>query len=268
MKAQKLQILRKKYPKFIYKSYSWKISGNNLNISFDFIIEPDIVFRPQVNIRNIDTSRVRKIKKEVLNNFIFHLGLMEIPSYWKVICSPKIEIKAGYLNQEQIRWWKDLIINGMSQFFYENRIDFTQRNFLKIVSLSTGNNLTGAVPVKQKERFLVPVGGGKDSVVTLEILKRAKKNIQYLSLNPTKSALRIIKISGFKNPIIIERKIDHLRRFFYTLEAMSIPRVAQLAEQGPLKPKVEGSIPSAPTTLRSHCVRATGGLRPSSSDRE
>jgi len=54
----------------------------------------------------------------------------------------------------------------------------------------------------------VPVGSGKDSVVTLETLKKAKKDIQCFSLNPTEAAERITKIAGCRSPIIVQRKID------------------------------------------------------------
>jgi hypothetical protein len=52
------------------------------------------------------------------------------------------------------------------------------------------------------------VGGGKDSAVTLEILKKTKKEISPFSLNPTEAAQKVIKIAGYKNPIIVRRKID------------------------------------------------------------
>ena len=140
--AMKLNYLRKKYPKFIYEKYHYKISGKNLEIFFDFRIKPNIFFRPKITIENIDKKRLAKIGlpaeasakagDRVLDNLVFHLGLIEIPSYWKATCSPEIEIKVGFLNKEQIKWWKDLIINGMGQFFYENKIDWRPKNFLKI----------------------------------------------------------------------------------------------------------------------------------------
>jgi hypothetical protein len=52
------------------------------------------------------------------------------------------------------------------------------------------------------------VGGGKDSIVTLELLKNAEKNITCFSLNPTNPVQKIMKISDCKKPIIVERKID------------------------------------------------------------
>jgi len=64
----KIQNLRKKYPKFVYKSYSWKILNKNLKISFDFKIEPSIYFKPKIVIENI------------LNSFIYSV-LLQIKPY-------------------------------------------------------------------------------------------------------------------------------------------------------------------------------------------
>ncbi|MBZ9569443.1 hypothetical protein KJA16_00790 [Patescibacteria group bacterium] len=207
---KKYLILRKKYPRFIYENYSWKISGKDLKISFDFRTGSDIKFRPEVVIKNIDKNQIKRMGEGILDNLVFHLGLVEILSYWKATCSPEIEILAGFLNKEQIRWWKNLIIKGMGQFFYENKIDFLKPNFLKIISDRKDNTTRTVLVIREelKNRILVPVGGGKDSIVTLEILKKTKRNITCFSLSPTKASKKIMKIAGCKKPIIVKRKID------------------------------------------------------------
>jgi len=206
----KIQNLRKKYPKFIYENYSYKISGKNLNIAFDFKIGPNILFKPKVIIENVDKKRIKRAGDRVLNNLVFNLGLIEILSYWKATCSPEIVIRAGPLNLEQIKWWKDLIIKGMGQFFYENKIDFRKPNFLKInvTRKDFVTNVTRKDFVTLKRGVLVPVGGGKDSVITLELLKEAGKEIKYFSLNPTEATKKIMEIAGCKNLIAVKREID------------------------------------------------------------
>ncbi len=207
---EKIDFLRKKYPRFIYNDYSYEINGKDLKVSFDFSIEPGIHFSPSLTIKDIDRLRINHLDKKILNNLIFHLGLIESLSYWKVTCSPVIEIRGGELNQKQIKWWKDLIMNGMGQFFYENKIDWRKPNFLKIkVKNNSKNNFKRyQYPENLKNRVLIAVGGGKDSVVSLETLKKARKRINCFSLNPTVQARKIIKIAGCQKPIIVERKID------------------------------------------------------------
>lgn len=205
--------LKKKYPKFIYEKYSWKISGPNLEIFFDFRVPPSIAFQPKIVVRNVKESQIRRVGERVLENLIFHLGLIEIPSYWKATLAPTIEVRAGYLNGEQIKFWKDLITKGMGQFFFENKINFTKPNSLRIISKN--HNLTKKDIVKYcvlkeklKNRVLVPVGGGKDSIVTLGKLKQRKKEINGFVVNPTKAVKDVLKVAGIKKPIVVERKID------------------------------------------------------------
>ncbi|MFH1462422.1 MAG: hypothetical protein ABIG08_01910 [bacterium] len=220
----KLKTLREKYPKFVYQNYSWQISknphtktstvrGKDLEIFFDFKIEPDIYFKPKITIKDINRVQLKPFLKQ-LDNMVFHLGLIEMISYWKATCSPLIEIKAGFLNAEQIKWWKDLILNGMGQFFYENKINFTKSNFLTIRSAQ--NAAREAIPSKlardgfpsKQNRVLVPIGGGKDSIVVLEILKKAQKDINCICLNPTETDKKVIKMGNCDKPIFGKRQID------------------------------------------------------------
>ncbi len=199
--------LRKKYPRFVYESYFYNLSKNNLEIFFNFKIEPDIFFTPQIVFENVKKEQINRLAKEELNNLIFNLGLIEIPSYWKATCSPLIEIKAGFLNKIQIKWWKNLILKGMGQFFYENKINFTKKDFLQIkVSNFLKENFLYQGDLK--DRFLVPVGGGKDSIVTIEKLKKEKKEIACFLVNPTKEMLDVVKMAKIKDKIIVKRKID------------------------------------------------------------
>ena len=205
----KLESLRKKYPSFIYQKYSYRLKRGNLRISFYFKIEPDIVFRPKIIIRNIPEERLEKIGKRALNNFIFHLGLMEMPSYWKVTCSPEIIIRAGALDKDQAAWWHNLIIKGMGQFFYENKIDWRDRDFLKVsVNPSIAAPALGTTDLELKNSYLVPIGGGKDSIVTLNLLKERDEKINAFLLNASRAAKRTITVAGLKSPIKTERKID------------------------------------------------------------
>lgn len=205
-KLLKIQKLRRKYPRFIYEDFSYKIVNNNLEIIFSFKINPDIFFSPKIIVRNIDASRtIKKIGERALNNLIFNLGLIEMPSYWKATCSPEIVIKAGRLNREQIKWWKNLIIKGMGQFFYENKIDWRSKSFL---TLKVKNNDENKVfNGNLKKRYLLPFGGGRDSIVSLEKLQKKKETALFM-VNPSEQILKTARVSGIKKQIIVKRVID------------------------------------------------------------
>ena len=206
MKALTAKKLRAKYPRFVYEKYDYKISRKNLEIVFYFSIEPGIRFTPKIIIGNINKAQIKRVGERTLKNLIFHLGLSEIPSYWKTTCSPEIIIKAGSLDNEQKKWWRELLINGLGQFFYENKIDFRPADFLKITN--EREDVREVLSKDLRRRILVPIGNGKDSIVTLELLKNAGKEINCFCVNPRKPFWQIIRISNAQKPIIIHRYLD------------------------------------------------------------
>lgn len=178
--------LRKKYPKFIYNGFKISKDRKKLKIIFDFEIPPDIKFSPKITLPNT-------IWNPQFSNLVFNLGLIEMISYWKATCSPEILVKAGSLDEVQIKWWEDLIKNGLGEFFYKNKFEFA---IPKIIS--EGPKFK-KLDKKVNKRNLILVGGGKDSALTLDSLPG-----KALLLNPTKAAQKIAGPSA----LVIMREID------------------------------------------------------------
>lgn len=194
-----LESLRGRHPQFTYEGFDIIQMGKDVKVSFSFSVGPDINFNPTIVFPN--TS------KNGIENLVFNLGMVELLSYWKATCSPEIVIKAGYLDDEQIKFWKKLLIKGLGEFFYTNKIDFTGDDF---VNFEVRSHIGSGEPNnwELKDRDLVLIGGGKDSAVTLDTVSKSKKEFNCLLLNPTQAALGIAKVGGCTNPIIIKRTID------------------------------------------------------------
>ncbi len=202
----RVEKLRTKYPVFIYENFEWQLKDKDLAIKFYFKIVPDIVFIPEIKIRNVNKTRIRIIGGEVIDNLIFNLGMIELFSYWKSTCSPKIIIEARSLNSEQINWWKKVLFKGMAQFFYENKVKIN-KNFVTIIAKrgKISNPFLGSLNPKN---YLVALGGGKDSLVTLEFLRKRPFNIYPFVLNPGTILRRILKKVRIKKAILAQRTID------------------------------------------------------------
>jgi hypothetical protein len=209
--------LRTEHPRFVYNSFSVKRLEDDLKLRFHFTIEPDIHFEPETTIKSIHESLIDSIHHEALENLVFHLGLIEMLSYWKATCSPEIRIKAGPLNEEQCGWLEDLLIRGMGEFFYVNRIDFRAADFVTIIA---GQQRSNPTPAEQPSaaRALVLASGGKDTALTLQLMKEAGTEFNCLMLNPLPAAEALVAQSGCKSPIIVRRTID--------------PRLLELNRQG------------------------------------
>lgn len=204
MKNKSLHYLRGKHPEFVYKSFHWKVSENDFEMNFVFEMG-SVTFEPKIVIKNVTTNKIKQLTKEAIDNLVFNVGLSEIPSYWKSACSPNIVIEAGYLTNAQIIWWKKLLISGMSQFYFENKIDYRSKDFLQIKIQKSVLKYPKA-QIKS-DRPLIPIGGGKDSAVTLEILKDSFK-VGAFVLNETKAQKDVIARSGIKDTVKVIRTID------------------------------------------------------------
>lgn len=202
----KVVSLREKHRTFLYEDFSYERKNNSLIISFLFKIPPEIEFNPTIIIENINNEVFSGLDAEVLDNFIFNLGLVEMISYWKATCSPKIEIKAGSIDQSQKIWWENLLIKGLGEFFYQNKINFKQEKFVEIESTAF-KNFSKDVSDHQ-DKYLVLNGGGRDSAVTFEVLKELKKECTILMLNPSLSSKKLANLSQIRNNIIVRREID------------------------------------------------------------
>lgn len=150
---------------------------------------------------------------EQLESLAFHIGLVELVSYWKLACPKTIVVKPYDLKLCQKKWWRHLYYQGLGEFRYLNGIDCSKHDFLRIESgtnrdfqplrhyLPMGGNPTCGV--------LVPIGGGKDSVVTLECL-RSEVPVRPLILNPRGATIECVKAAGYTmdDVAVINRTLD------------------------------------------------------------
>jgi len=201
-----LSQLRHKHPRLIYRDFKVKQDEKNLQISFNFLLEPDIVFTPEILIPVMNRESRPGVGAPAIKNLAFHLGLVEAINYWKAACPPELVVEAGYLSPDQIAWWRYLFIHGLGEFFYRNRIDFTTPDFLTIRSTQRSNLCS--LQRLDLNGDLILVGGGKDSIVTMETLKEISETKNVLMVNPGPNSISAVSLAGYQDPIVITRKID------------------------------------------------------------
>ena len=182
---------RKEYPRFFYRGYSTEETLNELKITYTFEIEGLSEFTPTWTFPKNGNTQVKWNEDPLMKKMIFSLGMVELVSYWKITCSPQVVIEAGALNKDQILWWKDLYFNGLGEFFYVNKItEADPEGFMEMVC-ALGEEVKESHDYAKKQDttgsekgVLVPVGGGKDSAVTLELLKSADVPVFAYIINP------------------------------------------------------------------------------------
>ena len=193
--------LRVKYPEFSYNGFEIIEQNDNYVITYSFEISGLEEFNP--------TWTIKKGKKDIVDdsafhNIVFNLGMVELISYWKITCSPIVKVKCGYLDDEMIKWWKKLYYNGLGECFYLNGIVDDVEHFM---SIQCESDVKFEFPSDTpSDGCLVPIGGGKDSIVSLGVLENSRENNFCYIINPRGATLNTVKTAKYEDKTIVANR--------------------------------------------------------------
>ncbi len=187
----------------VFHFQKYKFNLKELKITFDYKIEfsnrASLCFKETI----ILPSNPKKYSKKTVDNFLKPLHLILGISYYKLYFPPKIKIPYS-LSREESLFWNTIYKKGLGEFLYKNKL-----NPKKVASFPfKGNVKKNPVRLFQKESALLGIGGGKDSVVSLEILK-GFLTTPFLIETQKKDFVScgVIKKSG-KKPLVLRRLLD------------------------------------------------------------
>jgi UDP-N-acetyl-alpha-D-muramoyl-L-alanyl-L-glutamate epimerase len=142
-------------------------------------------------------------------------------SYFKT-CLPKKIIIPTYdisseeppltFTKDQASFFKTVYEKGLGEFFYRNEIDFRGLIEFPVQDKKTSYIPSPVSSPKGRGRILVPLGGGKDSIVTAHLLKKEGHDITLLhnAKNPIVESiagqmeLPLITVERFLDPLLFE----------------------------------------------------------------
>ncbi len=215
-RQQKYELLRKEYPFLTFRKIHYQITSGLLYVTFEFDLSGKILFQPSFSIKSSLIDQISD--NNYLQWLIFHIGIAELISYWKTTCPPVVRIEPYTLPSDAHKWWKNLYRFGLGEFFHTNGIE-PDENFISFLFEGKASPPAHSA-FNVSDMALVPIGGGKDSSVTLEILQHSEKNIKPFLLNPIKASIDTCLVAGFSvdELFIINRKLD--------------PKMVEMNEQG------------------------------------
>ncbi len=200
MQNEKFLELREKYDSFVYRGFSLEEAGDEIRISFDFEIKGLTGFHPETRIKTDNLIVVNGFDSPAGKNLVFSLGMVELVSYWKAACCKNVIIECGCLSDEQVSFWKKLYFNGLSEFFYRNGIETDMDSFMNITS--SGEKYE-AEEINLMGKNIIPVGGGKDSAVTAELMSDRRLDNFFFTVNDQKARTETVKAAGYNETGII-----------------------------------------------------------------
>jgi UDP-N-acetyl-alpha-D-muramoyl-L-alanyl-L-glutamate epimerase len=160
-----------KYRQFIFESYSFdKQTGKlELHYAMDDALHFTESYRFDFPYANYDEA--------VLDRALQALFFIAGSSYYKTYIPPEIVVRAGELDAQMAAFFSKTYQRGLGEFWYVNKLDPNTP-----VHFPATPDVVQASPHDGSGQ-LVAIGGGKDSLVTVELLRREGADVTTWSLN-------------------------------------------------------------------------------------
>lgn len=154
------------YTQFIFENYHFDAHTNTLTLeySFDGSLQFTETFRFDFNSVTYDATAL----DIACQNLFFMAGV----SYYKAYLAPEIVIKKGTLDPMAASFLSEVYQRGLGEFFYVNKLDPRT----PIVFPTNATSLPTA-PIHRAKGLLLGIGGGKDSLVSAELLRDKVSNL-------------------------------------------------------------------------------------------
>ncbi len=141
---------------------------------------------------------------QVLDRLMKALHLAAGISYYKAFCPETIIIENQSLSRTEADFFYKFYLLGLGEFSVANDLDLR-----KVINFPvSGRPVPEPGPLKLAKMNVVPIGGGKDSLVSLEILRNAQQPFRPIAINAGRPILEVIRAAECSDAILISRKID------------------------------------------------------------
>src|SRR3989338_8262290 len=154
---------------FEFTSYKFEPQKKRVLFSYktEFKDKDPLFFTEKIILPQI--PNLSRLPKELITKLLEGLHIVLGISYYKFYCATKVRLPYA-LSKKEADFWNTVYSKGLGEFFYNNKLD--PKRFSPQFPYSKA---THPVPyfLEKNNRYLVGIGGGKDSIVAAELLKEA-----------------------------------------------------------------------------------------------
>ncbi|PCI44984.1 MAG: hypothetical protein COB49_10550 [Alphaproteobacteria bacterium] len=196
---------------FIFKSCRYE--SEKQCVFLDYAMSSGLTFTEVISFPGAKTNFSSE-EQAALKGLMHVLHLAAGISYYKACCPPRIIIEDRTISRTEADFFYKFYLMGLGEFSVKNNLDL--RGIINFPV--TEQTAPQPSPLILPRRNVLPIGGGKDSLVSLEILRQAGQDFRPIAINAGRPILEVMARGDCPDPILITRKID--------------PRLFQLNEQG------------------------------------
>ena len=126
-------------------------------------------FTEEVDFSSLGAEALSRMGRPGWLRVLAHVAIALGISYYKLSPTKTISVDHCYLDTEACVFWSDFYRHGLGEYLYRNGIDPT--GLFTVVS--TGPDIGRIDDEELSDRVLIPIGGGKDSCVSVELCREA-----------------------------------------------------------------------------------------------
>jgi hypothetical protein len=153
-----------KYEQFIFKSYSFDESNGNLDLCYGY--DDKLEFHENYHFKFDFTDYNPEALDRALQLLFFIAGV----SYYKMYLASTIVVESGQIDEELSEFLNKTYQKGLGEFFFINSLDpLTQ------ITFSPNSDKLTSITTTQSSGQLIGLGGGKDSLLSVEVLRDQTK---------------------------------------------------------------------------------------------
>ena len=101
---KKYNQLREEYPFMEFSGFEANVDSAGLHVKYNFNLADKFIFNPGFSIPRkrfyTHFPTAESLETPLFQNLIFQIGMIELISYWKATCSPKVIIKGQKLSAD------------------------------------------------------------------------------------------------------------------------------------------------------------------------
>lgn len=195
---------------FRFRGFSWREEEEEaeVRVCLRYALDPrvgePILFSEEIVFTASPRRQLSRSEKAALERCFQLLHWIAGVSYYKAALPPAIEIEGDLPSPRAAKFLRRLYRLGLAELTYRNQIELHDR--LHFPSAAQAVAGVTPEPVALPRRTAVPVGGGKDSIVTIEALKAAAEPMVLFSVGdyaPIRATARVAQLPR----IVVERRI-------------------------------------------------------------
>ncbi|MCK5460532.1 endonuclease domain-containing protein [Candidatus Gracilibacteria bacterium] len=173
------------YKTFVFEDYTFLKQEKKLILKYSF--DSNIFFEETIVF---DFDFIEDFSMEALDRAFFGLFVMAGISYFKAALPSQIVFKKGGLCKNQKQFFEKIYLHGLGEFFYQNKINPKGK-----INFTDSEKKKKGVKIPNLKGCLIPIGGGKDSLTTVNLLAKSREVFDSWTVNSdAKFELQIHKI--------------------------------------------------------------------------